>query len=98
MPNPKGMLRPGLYAYATIVVQEHANVLSVPTTALVRQDSNTYCVAVVGGQAARRTVKLGLQDGTRAEILSGLRDDEEIVKANASSLVDGQKLEIVAPP
>ena len=49
------------------------NVLSVPTSALVRQDSNTFCVAVEGGQAVRKPVTVGLDDGTRVEILSGLR-------------------------
>jgi multidrug efflux pump subunit AcrA (membrane-fusion protein) len=39
--NPKGTLRPGLYAYATIIVEEHAGVLSLPTSALVRQDFQT---------------------------------------------------------
>ena len=42
VPNPDGMLRPGLYAYATVVVEEHPDALSVPTSALVRQDSKTF--------------------------------------------------------
>jgi HlyD family secretion protein len=98
VPNPSGVLRPGLYAYATIVVEEHANVLSVPTSALVRQESNTFCVAVQGGQAVRKPVKIGLDDGSRAEILSGLNGDEHIIKAYASSLSDGQHVEILPPP
>ena len=52
VPNPEGTLRPGLYAYATIIVEEHPDALSVPTSALVRQDSQTYCVAVVDGKAS----------------------------------------------
>jgi HlyD family secretion protein len=98
VPNRKGVLRPGLYAHATIVVEEHAGVLSVPTSALVRTDSNTYCVAVTGGEAIREPVTVGLDDGTRAEILSGLSGEEQIVKAYASSLVDGQRVEILPPP
>ncbi len=97
VPNPKGVLRPGLYAHAAIVVEEHRNVLSVPTSALVREDSNTFCVAITGGQAVRKPVTVGLDDGARAEILSGLSGDEQIVKAYASSLVDGQRVEILPP-
>ena len=97
VPNPKGTLRPGLYAYATVVVEEHADALSVPTSALVRQDSKTYCVAVTDGQAVRKPVVVGLDDGTRAEILSGLQGNEAIVKANASSLVDGQSVSVIEP-
>ena len=97
VPNPKGTLRPGLYAYATVIVEEHADALSVPTTALVRQDSKTYCVAVADGRAVRKPVVVGLDDGTRAEILSGLQGDEAIVKAYASSLADGQAVAVIEP-
>ncbi len=95
--NPKGVLRPGLYAHATIVVEEHSDVLSVPTSAVVRQESGSSCVVVAGGQTLRKPVTVGLDDGTRAEITSGLTGDEDVVKSNASALVDGQHVEIAAP-
>jgi multidrug efflux pump subunit AcrA (membrane-fusion protein) len=97
VPNPKGTLRPGLYAYATLIVEEHADALTVPSTAVVRQDSQTYCVAVADGRAARKPVKVGLDDGTKAEILSGLDENEQIVKAYASSLADGQPVAVIVP-
>jgi RND family efflux transporter MFP subunit len=98
LPNPKGTLRPGLYAYATVIVEEHANVLTVPATAIVRQDSQAYCVVVSDDKATRKPVVSGLEDGTRVEIRSGLQGDENVVKANASSLVDGQFVEVIQPP
>jgi RND family efflux transporter MFP subunit len=97
VPNPKGMLRPGLYAYATLIVEEHADVLSVPSSALVRQDTRSYCVSVADGRALLKPVSVGLDDGTRVEILSGLQGNEAIVKAYPSSLVDGQAVEIIVP-
>jgi len=90
VPNPGGLLRPGLYASATVVVEEHPDALSVPSSALVRQDDQTFCLAVVNGHVQRKSVQVGLDDGTRAEILSGLDGNESIVKAYASSLVNGQ--------
>jgi RND family efflux transporter MFP subunit len=97
VPNPKGTLRPGLYTYATIVVDEHPNVLAVPVSALVRQPSQTYCVVVATGKATKRPVTLGLEDGTWAEILTGLQGDEKVVKAYAGSLAEGQALEVIQP-
>ena len=90
LPNPHGLLRPGLYAYAIVTVDEHQNALCVPSTALVRQDARVFCVAVVDGLCVRRTVKPGWDDETNAEILSGLKGDDLIVKAFATSLTDGQ--------
>ena len=37
IPNPGGTLRPGLYAYATIVVEEHPDVTTLPATAVIRK-------------------------------------------------------------
>jgi RND family efflux transporter MFP subunit len=97
IPNPEGRLRPGLYAYATVVAEEHAAVLTVPSTAIVEEGGKARCVVVADGKAARRPVVLGLNDGTRAEVVSGLSGDESVVKANAVSLADGQPVQVVEP-
>jgi RND family efflux transporter MFP subunit len=97
VPNPSGTLRPGLYVNATITVEEHRDTLTVPSTALVRQDARIYCIAVVDGHALRKPVAPGLDDGTLVEILSGLQGNEVIVKAAAASLVDGQPVTVIEP-
>jgi RND family efflux transporter MFP subunit len=95
VPNSEGTFRPGLYVNATIVVDEHLNALTVPATAVVRAGPRTFCVTVADGRAAWKPVKLGLDDGTRVEILSGLQDNEAIVRANPSSLTDGQAVALM---
>ena len=90
VPNPEGTLRPGLYVNASIIVDERVDVITVPATAVVRTDSQTFCVNVTGGLAVRKPVKLGLDDGTRVEIVAGLTENDEIVRANPSSMIDGQ--------
>jgi RND family efflux transporter MFP subunit len=97
LPNPNGALLPGLYAYATVVVEEHPDVLTIPTTAVVKEKDGSYCVAVAGGKAVRRPILTGLNDGTRTEVVSGLDGGEAIVKANAASLADGLPVEVVDP-
>jgi HlyD family secretion protein len=97
IPNPGNKLLPGLYAYATVIVEEHPDVLTVPTTAVVNEKDKSYCVAVVDGKAARCPIELGLNDGTRTEIVSGLNGGETVVKANPTSLTDGQPVRIEQP-
>lgn len=95
--NPDAKLQPGLYAYATVTAEEHAEVLTLPVTAVVSEQGKDYCVAVVAGAAARRPIQIGLSDGTRTEVVSGLDGREAIVKANAASLTDGQPVEVIDP-
>jgi hypothetical protein len=72
-------------------------VLNVPSTAIVEENGQPRCVVVADGKAARRPVVLGLNDGTRAEVVSGLSADESVVKANATSLSDGQPVQVAEP-
>ena len=39
-------------------------------------------------------IKIGLKDGTLAEVVSGLTGVDTVVKANAASLTDGQPVEV----
>ena len=97
IPNPGAKLQPGLYAYATVIAEEHPNVLTLPVTAVVSESGKDYCVAVVAGKAARRPIEVGLTDGTRIEVVSGLDGREVVVKATAGSLLEGQPVEVVDP-
>jgi RND family efflux transporter MFP subunit len=94
IPNPGGKLRPGLYAYATVIVEEHMDVLTLPTTAVVQDKEQSHCVVVSENKAVRKPIALGLSDGTRTEVVSGLEGSELVVKANATSLMDGQAVQV----
>ncbi len=65
LPNPDGKLHPGLYAYATIVVDEQRDALTLPTTAIGRDGTKSFCVAVRGRRAMRVPIEVGIGDGTR---------------------------------
>jgi HlyD family secretion protein len=97
IPNPGGRLRPGLYAYATVIVEEHKDVLTIPTTAVLPEKDKSFCMVVVDGKAVRKPFVTGLSDATRTEVVSGLDGGEAVVKANGASLVDGQPVKAIEP-
>ena len=97
LPNPEGKLHPGLYAYASIVAEEHLDALTIPASAVVREGDKASCVVVKDGRAARRPIAVGLGDGASVEVLSALEPGEVVVKANAGSLADGQPVESTGP-
>ncbi len=94
VPNPDGKIRPGMYAYATIVLEEHKGVLTLPTSAIVKQADQKYVCCVTAGKIARKPVRTGLEDGARIEIVSGLDGDEAVIPSNAASLKDGQPVQV----
>ena len=98
LPNQDDALRPGLYAYATIIAEEHKNVLTLPATAIFKDGGKAFCVVVDGGHARRREIKVGPTEGKRTEVVSGIAEADAVVEANAGSLADGQPVERIATP
>jgi HlyD family secretion protein len=95
LPNPNGLLRPGMYATAHIVLEERRDVLVLPLSAVVKDGQRTYCCCVEGGRIARKPIALGLQTPQEAEVISGLDGKENVVQSQAASLRDGQPVEAV---
>jgi RND family efflux transporter MFP subunit len=95
--NPDGLLRPGMYATVTILLEEHPSALVLPTTAILHDIEDPTCMCIEAGAVTAKPVQLGLRNGTDVEIASGITADDTVVLARGESLKDGQKVEVVAP-
>ncbi len=92
IPNPKGELRPGMYARARVAMEHRAEALLVPAAALTGGKGQDYVFTVSEGKARRVPVKLGFRDGDDVEILDGLAPDQGVVLFGANPPADGQPL------
>ncbi len=79
--NPEGMLKKDMFVDAVIHTRSGRSVLTVPTSAILRNDENLPFVYVQAapGQFAQRLVNLGAQQGDDTEIVSGAKEGEKIV-------------------
>jgi multidrug efflux pump subunit AcrA (membrane-fusion protein) len=103
IPNPDGVLRPGMYVQAALTV-EHANAWTVPESAIVRHSGQTFVWQVSDGKATQRLVQTGLSDGKVVEILKlqaiGAPGEWQEVTGHEAAIVspttlkDGQHVEI----
>lgn len=98
LPNAEGKWRPGQYVQAKLTTAEVENCLSLPKSAVVVQDKQTYCFSVdPDGKVIRLPISLGLQAGTDIEIREGITGSERIISVNASAYREGQTVEAVFP-
>ena len=97
VPNPHGVMRPGMYATATIKLAERENALVAPAAAILRDADGTACMIVEDGQIVRRPVELGLRSGSEIEIESGVDENQLIVQKQPETLKPGQTVGITAP-
>ena len=89
--NPDHVLVPGLYADADLTLEHKEGIPSVPLQA-INHEGNKTTVFVVdnNNQLEDRTVSLGLQTATDAEVVSGLREGEQVVVSDRSGLKSGE--------
>jgi HlyD family secretion protein len=81
--NPEGLLLANMSANAEIILEEHLNVLTIPEGAVVSDmNKKTYVeVPDPASETGRRRVDvdLGISTGIRAEILSGLKEGDQVI-------------------
>jgi RND family efflux transporter MFP subunit len=93
VPNPQRVLVPGLYAEADLQFDRKDNIPAVPMQALSRrEDKNAVFVVGADGTLEQRTVQVGIQTASDAEIVSGLSEGEQVVISDRSGLKAGEKV------
>jgi HlyD family secretion protein len=81
--NATGELKANMTANAEIVLEEHKNVLYIPEGALIYDKDKKASVEVpdAKGQDGKRKVNVtvGISNGSKTELLSGLKKDEQVI-------------------
>ncbi len=73
VPNPNGILRPGLYVDGEVVTGEIDAAVTVKNGALQEIEGKTVVFVAEGDAFEARVVEIGVKDNERVEVLSGLR-------------------------
>lgn len=91
VPNPQGVLIPGVYAEATLSLDRKGDALVVPLQA-VNQGTDRASVLVVdqANKVEDRQIELGIQTESNAEVLSGLHEGDKVVISDRSGLRPGE--------
>jgi multidrug efflux pump subunit AcrA (membrane-fusion protein) len=78
--NADGRLKPGMFADVEIVTTVLADVIVIPDSALqTDEDNQIVFVALDGNKFQKHVVKLGLEQGGRAQVIEGLTAGKKIV-------------------
>jgi macrolide-specific efflux system membrane fusion protein len=90
--NPDSELRISMTAQVTMILDSAKDVLSIPSSAL-RKDGQSYFVNILDnkGLVHRQNVEVGINNNIRAEIKSGVTQDDNIV------MTESRELESVIP-
>ena len=95
-PNEDRLLYPNQFVNVRLLLDTHKDVTTMSTAGIQRGAPGTfvYLVNSADSTVSVRPVKLGITDGDRVEVLSGLSPGDRIVIDGADKLRDGAKIVI----
>ncbi len=98
LPNKDLLLKPGMLL-TTTVLKNHRRSLSIPESALVPVLKDVFVYVVVKGDrgemAERRSIKIGARRFGSVEVLSGVREGEEVVVEGTNRLRPGAPVKVI---
>lgn len=77
--NPKGQLKPGMFARATADLGGKTSAILLPEQVIVPKSDGSYVFLAVDGKAELRKVTLGKREPGRVEIVSGVQAGDTVV-------------------
>jgi membrane fusion protein (multidrug efflux system) len=93
IPNPKLLLKPGMFAHVRLIVGTKPETLFVPAQAIVPEGDVRYVwVVAAEDKAEQRSVEVGVYQNNWVEIISGLKPADRVVTAGVQKLYPGAKL------
>lgn len=94
LPNPDGVIRPGMFLKVEAVIASRQNATLIPEEALVPQGTKQFVFIVANNKAERREVALGSRSVGKAEILKGISPGETVVIRGTQIIRDGSSVTI----
>ncbi|PZN96231.1 MAG: efflux transporter periplasmic adaptor subunit [Hyphomicrobiales bacterium] len=99
VPNADLVLKPGLFARITIVVDRRENAMLIPESAVVPDGIGKIVYIVEGGKAKRVAVDLGKRLPGKVEVVKGLTPQMQVVSSGQMRLREGSTVSVKnAPP
>jgi RND family efflux transporter MFP subunit len=94
VPNGQGLLRPGSFAKADIVVESGQRIVTVPAESIVTFAGIEKVLTVAKNAAVEKRVRTGRRIGDRVEITEGLAAGEHVV-VKPGNLINGEPVQVV---
>jgi membrane fusion protein (multidrug efflux system) len=93
--NQEKLLRPGLFARVTLILELKPDALTVPEQALMPRGDDQFVYKVIDGKVKQAKVTIGTRRNGRVEIVDGLGRDDVVVTAGHQKIRDGGAVRVL---
>jgi len=97
--NPRSRLKPGTSVQLAMVAASVPDALVIPANSLLTAQDGSTTVMSAGsdGRAHQTTVRAGIRQGDRVQIVEGLKAGDRVVASGAYGLPDNTKITVAGP-
>lgn len=92
--NQDGKIKSGMMAEVSFTMESSKDTIVLPRNAVIEKDNETYVYVVENGVAKKVNVELGIEAGDTIEILSGLKDGDDVVTKGQTYISDGEEVNV----
>lgn len=92
--NPTGALKPGMKVQIQLTEEQEQIVVAIPTLSVVREGGDSFVFVLVGDTVEKRKVELGRLNDLNQEVLSGVKEGEQLVVSGQNQLKDKEKVQL----
>lgn len=97
IPNPDLLLRPGMFARVSLVLESRNDAVLVPEQALLPVGDTQFVYRVVDGRAVHTKVVTGQRNDGNVEIVQGLKAGDTVITAGQIKVRDGAPVRVITP-
>jgi HlyD family secretion protein len=96
--NPKQKLKPGTSVQLAMIAQTLKDAIAVPAESVLTAQDGSTTVMVIGpdNRAHQTTVKTGIRQGDKIQIVEGIEEGQRVISSGAYALPDKTKVTIEA--
>lgn len=97
IPNVEQRLRSGMFAQVTLHLGQQERAMLIPEEAVIPTKDQAFVYRTQDGTAHRTAVELGTRTRGYVQVLSGLHEEDIIVRVGHHKLQDGAKIRAISP-
>ncbi len=93
--NYNDLLKPGMIAQIYFAIDESKDVFMLPIDAVIQEGTEYFVYIVEEGKAVRKTVKVDVDNGEYIEIVSGIKEDDDVIVSGQEFVKDMVSVRII---
>jgi len=94
VPNPDFRLKPGMYARVKITLMEKSGIPIISRDSVLERDGVSYVMLAQDSKAREQTIKTGLVQGNRVEVIEGVNPGDLVIVSGHKGLKPGMPVKI----